>query len=148
MSDTSTPNSSDIDGVGYVIVNVTTARGAIPLENATVYVRDYSLDSEETRGDVIAVYKTNSSGATPRFSLPAPPKGLSMSPNNTSPAYKTYNIDVTNDGFYDQFYINVPVFDGITAIQNADLIPLPENGRPDVNSPGMTRFYETENPLL
>ena len=135
-------------GLGHVIVKVTTARGAIPIENAEVYVRDYSTDGEVKRGDILGSYKTNSSGATERISLPTAPKSLSISPGNKGTAYKTYNIDVHSDGFYDQFYVNVPIFDGITAIQSVDLIPLPENGRSDGVTPDLNRFFESENPAL
>ncbi len=141
-------NQSSAEGLGHVIVKVTTARGAIPIENANVYLRDYSTDSEAKRGDILGSYKTDSSGATKRISLPTAPKSLSISPGNKAKAYKTYNIDVHSDGFYDQFYINVPIFDGITAIQSVDLIPLPENGRSDGVSPNLNRFYESENPAL
>ena len=63
-------------GYGYIIVRVSTARGAIPLEGATVTVRNYDPEFEVGRGDIIAVYTTNSSGLTERFALPAPPSEL------------------------------------------------------------------------
>ena len=47
-------------GYGYIIVRVSTARGAIPLEEATVTVLNYDPEFEAGRGDVIAVYTTNS----------------------------------------------------------------------------------------
>jgi hypothetical protein len=132
------------DGYGYMIVRVTTARGAIPLEGAVVTVSDYLGEENADRGNAIVTDKTNASGLTDRFMLPAPPKELSMSPGNGK-SYMTYNITVTKDGYYQQNYINAPVFEGITAIQNADMIPLPENGQTDRFDPNGNIFFESEN---
>lgn len=141
-------NFTSPSGMGYIIVNVTTARGAIPIEGATVRIHDYSEDGENNRGDVITVEITNSSGATPRISLPAPPRELSLSPGNGAAVYETYTVDVMNAGYYDQSYINVPIFDGITAIQNVDLVPLPEYGISSELQQDKYRFIESENPNL
>ncbi len=130
-----------------MIVRVTTARGAIPLGAATVTVSNYDPEFENGRGDVIAVYTTNSSGLTERFALPAPPRALSMSPGNGK-SYLTYNISVAKDGYYQQYYINAPVFEGITSIQNADMIPLSDNGQTDNFTPDGNIFFETENGAL
>ena len=140
-------NTESNTGYGYMIVRVTTARGAIPLEDAIVTVHNYDPEFEKGRGDVIAVYTTGSSGLTPRFSLPAPPKELSLSPGNGK-SYATYGITVTKSGYHRQEYVNVPVFEGITAIQSADLIPLPDNGQTDNYTPEQGIFFENENPAL
>lgn len=140
-------NNNSSTGYGHMIVRVTTARGAIPLESATVTVHNYDPEFENGRGDVIAVYTTNSSGLTERFSLPAPPRELSMSPGNGK-SYETYNLSVTRPGYYQQYYTSVPVFEGITAIQNADMIPLPDNGQTDNFTVEDNIFFEGENPVL
>ena len=134
-------------GYGYMIVRVTTARGAIPLEGATVTVSNYTPEFENGRGDVIAVYTTNNSGLTDRFALPAPPRALSISPGNGK-SYETYNISVSKDGYAQQYYINAPVFEGITSIQNADMIPLSDNGQTDNFTTEGNIFFETENGAL
>ena len=41
-----------------------------------------------------------------------------------------------------------PIFDGIVAVQPADLIPLPENGRTDSRTPDGERFFESTAPDL
>ena len=140
-------NTNQEKGYGYMIVRVTTARGAIPLENAIVTVHNYDPEFEGGRGDVIAVYTTDPSGLTERFALPAPPRELSMTPGNGK-SYETYNLSVTKEGYYQQYYANVPVFEGITAIQNADMIPLPDNGQTDNARIDDNFFFETENPAL
>lgn len=129
-------------GVGYVIVSVTTARGAIPITGATVRIFNYENGGEN--GSLIITTKTNSSGRTDKIPLPAPPRSSSLSPGNGK-SYTTYNIDAQYDGFYNQYYVNVPIFDGITAIQNVDLIPLSETGSDGTLD---SRFYETENSNL
>ena len=134
-------------GYGYMIVRVTTARGAIPLENAIVTVHNYDPEFESGRGDIISVYQTNSSGLTERFALPAPPRELSTSPG-MGKSYETYNLSVTKSGYYQQYYSNVPVFEGITAVQSADMIPLPDNGQTDNFRADDSIIFENENPHL
>ncbi len=140
-------NNQNGTGFGYMIVRVTTARGAIPLEGAIVTVSDYFDEGESERGNAIATYITNSSGLTERIALPAPPRALSMSPGNGK-SYQTYNVKVDKDGYYQQNYINAPVFEGITSIQNADMIPLSDNGQTDRFDPYGSIFFETENSAL
>lgn len=132
---------------GYMIVRVTTARGAIPLEGAIVAVHNYDPEFEVGRGDVISVRKTNSSGLTDRIALPAPPRELSVSPGNGK-SYESYNLYISSPGYYKKEYLNVPVFEGITAIQNADMIPLPDNGQTDSFTPDDSIVIENENPTL
>ena len=135
-------------GEGRLVVHVTTARGAIPLEGAQVRIRNYGKDpAAEDRGDVIASAVTGRGGNTPLFYLPAPPSAASRVPGNQQP-FSTYNAEVFSEGFFSQDYINVPIFDGILAIQPADLIPLPENGRTDSRTPDGNRFFESVAPQL
>lgn len=114
-------NQSNSENIGYLIVKVSTARGAIPLEEATVSVRGTPAQSS----GIVYSLETDSSGLTPRLALPAPPRSVSQEPGGTPP-YSLWNIDVFYKGFSTAHYTNVPVYSGITSIQNADLIPLPE----------------------
>ena len=134
---------------GYLIIRVATARGAIPLEGAEVTVFTYSPDTDVPRGGLIAARITDRSGSTSPIALPAPPRQSSLSPQNgKTPPYYGYTVDVRLDGYTAQQYINVPIFEGITAIQEADLIPLPENERPDGRTPDGERFFESSAPDL
>ena len=134
-------------GQGYLIVRVSTARGAIPLEGARVDVRSYPPDQQTGRGDVIASLTSGNDGRTERLALPAPARQTSMQPGNIAP-FATYSVEVYLEGYTDQTYQNVPVFDGVTAIQPAILIPLPENGRTDSRTPDNQRFFESSAPDL
>ena len=136
-------------GQGILVVHVTTARGAIPLEGALVNVRQDAPDESGISGDVIAALTTGNDGNTEPLTLPAPMRSESLTPNNgAQKPYSTYHLEVQLEGYYTQNYANVPIFDGIAAIQPADLIPLPENGRTDSRTPDGDRFFESEAPNL
>ena len=136
-------------GQGKLIFQITTAGGAIPLEGAEITLRvSRSVPSPE--GDVIAVLYSDRDGKTELMTLPAPARGLSLEParDGAPVPYALYNADVRLDGFYSQSYIRIPVFDGITSIQRASLIPLPENGFEGGARPDGEVFVEGESPDL
>ncbi len=141
--------TSDNTGQGALVVHVTTARGAIPLEGAQVYVRSYDADGTDGRGDVIRSLVSGRDGSTPIIWLPAPARSESLKPNGGGPPpFSTYIVEVFLEGYFMQNYINVPIFDGITAIQPADLIPLSENDKTDSRTPDGERFFESSAPNL
>ena len=133
-------------GEGGLVVRVTTARGAIPLEGAQVSIRNYTKEGEG-RGDVLYALVSGNDGKTDLVRLPTVARSQSLSPGNGVP-FLTYNIEVFLEGYYSQRYINVPIFDGIIAVQPADMIPLPENGRTDSQTPDGERFFESTAPEL
>ena len=113
-------------GRGYLIVSVRTGAGAIPLAGALVTLRG----DEAIEGDAIASFITDNSGNTPRITLPTSPRINSESPNGGKP-YASYSADISLDGYYSNLYTNIPVFDTITSVQTAYMIPLPEDGGRD-----------------
>ena len=117
-------------GTGYLIIKVSTARGAIPLEGASVNIRGATPENS----DIIYSLVSNADGLTPKIALPTPLRYLSESPGNIIP-YALYNIDVFNDGYADLSFTNVAVFDSITSIQPAVMIPLPDNEYTDSFTP-------------
>ena len=135
----------DADCYGFLVVQVTTARGAIPLEGAQVNVLTYEpLDpppEKLTDGNVVAVLTTDRDGNTPTIRLPAPPCSNSESPDSGRP-YALYQCTVRLNGYYDQTHVGIPVYEGITVIQPVVLIPLSEDGT-DLPAPE-TRYFETE----
>jgi hypothetical protein len=134
-------------GEGYLIVHVTTARRAIPLEGAQVRIRDYATEFKNGRGDVIATLISGRDGNTERISLPTSPLSDSLSPGKDHP-YSVYNLEVHLEGYRGQIYYALPIFEGITAIQPVDMIPLPEDGTQAPFDPREDRFYETTPPIL
>ncbi len=111
-------------GRGFLVVQVTTANGAIPLENAAVTIRQTGGDNR----NVLFELRSGSDGRTERVALAAPPRSESIDPDNFRPPYAVYNVEVSLPQYGSAVYDNVPIFDGITAIQQAVLAPLPEAG--------------------
>ena len=132
--------------IGFLEVVVKTANGALPIEGATVNIYEYTTRDEEARkGNLLFSLFTDENGKAPKVALPAKDKALSQSYGNKIP-YAAYNILVTKDGFYDNSYINVPVFQGVTSIQPVSLIPLAEYANPQDDYPSSSRRYiETPN---
>ncbi len=123
---------------GTLFAKVTAGRGTIPLEGVTVYVRDYTGDSE---GGILYTLKTNSNGITPSVFLPAPDKASSLSPGSTTLPYSEYVITVVKNGFNTVENVGVPIFDGIVSIQAVDMVPLTEDEVLS-GSTGTTIYYE------
>ena len=131
-----------MESVGYLVVHVTTARGAIPLEGAAVSIRTNEDADTTPRADILYATTTNRDGNTERIPLVAPPREISMSPGEVPP-FSTYHLEVRREGYGMQSFIKLPIFSGITAIQPVDLIPLPEDGTSSLLRPADETFYET-----
>ena len=110
--------NNDKNSVGYLTVNVSTARGAIPLEGATVNIRADEADSSE----ILYSLLSDRDGRTPKISLPTPPQSNSDSPGGATP-FSTYNVDVFKDGYVPLYFHNVPVFPAVHSIQPAVMVP-------------------------
>lgn len=141
--------SPAMTGQGKLIFQITTAGGAIPLEGAEITLRRFR-SATDTGGDVLAVLYSDRDGKADPLTLPAPARGFSLEParDGAPIPYALYNADVRLDGFYTQSYIRIPVFDGITSIQRASLVPLPDNGVEGGIRPDSETFYEGESPDL
>ena len=122
---------------GYIIIKVSTARGAIPLEDAAVSIRGASPENS----GIIYSLRTNSDGITKKVALPSPARSLSESPGNPFP-FSRWNVDVFKDGYIPAYFQNVPVYASITSVQPAILIPMSES------SIFEERFNESQNPDL
>ena len=139
-------------GTGYLIVRVATARGAIPLENAIVNIREAATPDGEMRGEgasgegaLVAALRTDRDGLAPRVALNAPPRSMSESPGSVRP-YGLYDIDVALDGYQSNYYQNVPIFDTVTSLQTVELIPLSAGERPELGQkPPSLIFRSSEN---
>ena len=142
--------SGEMTGQGKLVFKITTAGGAIPLEGAKITLRADRSASDGNGGEVMAVLFSGGDGKSEVLTLPAPARSLSLEPakDGAPVPYALYNADVRLRGFYDQSYIRIPVFDGITSIQRASLVPLPENGFEDGVRPDGEKFYEGESPDL
>ncbi len=126
---------------GYLIVEVSAARGTLPIENARVTVK-----SSDSSDDTLKILYTDRSGRTERLALPTPPLALSQEAGRTN-VYAAYDIEVTQDGYYSGMYYGVPVFSGITSLQPVALIPLSAY-RPEENRPNIDADFEESEPNL
>ena len=114
--------SPDQNGsMGYLIVKVSTARGAIPLEGATVIIRGGTPESS----GVLYSLRTDRDGKTPQISLSTPPRSMSETPGGGTP-YAAYQIEVFKDGYVPLAFENVPIFPSIVSVQPAVMVPSPE----------------------
>ena len=126
---------------GYIIVKVSTASGAIPIEGATVIVQGKDQENK----DILISLITDRSGVTEKIELPTVPRSLSETPSLGQKPYTTYNLDVFKEGYYPQHYTGVPVFEGIVAVQNASIVPISSfDARDPYYSKGQV-FEEYEN---
>ena len=128
---------------GYLIVNVVTARGAIPVAGAKVTVYDNASDANPP----VAVIYTDSAGKSEKLELPAPSRSLSEQPGYVRP-YATYLIEVDKEGYYPVTKNDVPIFTGVTSIQPVDLMPLAEYDSDSVYPRYGLVTDEYENPEL
>ena len=112
------PSSERPDSLGYLIVKVSTARGAIPLEGASVNIRG----GEANNASILYSLRTNRDGQTERISLPTPARSESQTPSNVAP-YSLYSIDVFKEGYVPLSFQKVPVFPTVVSIQPAVMVP-------------------------
>ncbi len=108
-----------MENTGTLIVQVYTADQALPVSGANVKVTQLTDNGEE----LIRVMQTDRSGKTVPLLLPAPPSSNSQTPDG-GVKFFNYNIRVDYPGYYTMENLNVPIFDGQTAIQPVALIPL------------------------
>ncbi len=139
-----------MSGEGRLVFQISTAGGAIPLEGAEVTIRSRRSLTDGSGGEVISILQSDRDGRTEVISLPAPARSLSLEParDGDPTPYSLYDADIGMEGFRRQSYSRIPVFDGITSIQHASLIPLPENGSTDGTNTDGEQFFEGENPEL
>lgn len=107
--------------VGYILVNVRTGDESAAIEGATVMVTAV-VDGERL---ILASGLTNENGTTQKFSLPVPDLVHSQSPSPSRRPYNLFDVSVTAEGFFNARSVDVPVFSGITSVQNFNMIPVP-----------------------
>ncbi len=106
---------------GYILVNVRTGDDAEPVVNASVKITTIAAGSRL----LLASGVTDESGKTPRFELTVPDVSYSLTPDSGILPYGLFDISVTAEGFFNARSVDVPVFSGITSVQNFSMIPLP-----------------------
>ncbi len=128
------------NSTGYILVNVRAGHEAFPIENADVIVSAV-IDGNRL---IIATGITDISGTTARLETPAPDIIYSQSPFPAERPYSLFDISVRANGYFNARSVDVPVFSGITSIQNFNMIPVPLM----MNSDDETLTYYNQEPQL
>ena len=108
-----------MEDYGIMIVRATTASGAYPVPGVNVSITGASNVGKDIRISVL----TDESGVTQSILLPAPPRALSLSPNNTEEAFSRYDVEIFKEGYYRKKLYDVAVFSGITSVLPINMIP-------------------------
>lgn len=121
LNDSEYNRRNNYDSIGWISVNVRTAENASPVENASVVITSMN------NGNLIfeATGVTDESGQIKKIALPAPSASLSLDSENLIKPYSVYDISVYADGFFRERSVDVPVFAGITSVQQFNMVPLP-----------------------
>ena len=114
-------NSNNID-LGQLQINVTSARNAFPITDATI-----SISYTGANGTILEQVRTNSSGQTEVLDLAAPPLEYSLNPNNEIRPYSVYTLDITAPGFEPVSIAGTEILPDVTALQNVTLNPSEPN---------------------
>lgn len=113
--ESSTVFNTNLTGTGFLTVEVTTAQGAYPIIGAKITV----TDNENKR---LGTYFTDESGKTEKIPLPTYPALKSESPGTVfSDLASRYDILTEAEKYIPLIIKNIPVFDGVVSIQNAQL---------------------------
>ena len=114
------------DGVGSIIVEVTTGRGAVPISGATVVIDRLDFEDPKGRQELVAVLETNQSGRTKPVAVKTVEKELSLVPGSAEP-FSTFYVTTSEKGFEPVKSRPVDVFANEVSILKIDLVPKPEN---------------------
>ncbi len=114
---TPTPKTENTTTGGLLGI-ITAVRSLYPVKNAKVTIFKGDYDNMEVIDTDIA----NESGRTKIFTLPTPEKVLSLEEDNQTIPYATYNMLVESDGYIKNIHLNIPVFSGVTSLQQSNLI--------------------------
>ena len=112
------------DGTAELRVLVTTALGALPLENAIVSVST-APDDTGMRTLLYSV-TTDSGGMTPSMILTTPPRSNSLSPGS-GPPFAVYTVEISAEGYTPLTALHIAMFSGVPTMLPVALTPLAEN---------------------
>ncbi len=112
-------------GTGTILFRVYTAHEALPIENAVCKVTKVFNGNTHTFYTLI----TDESGRTTTEPLPAPSSELSQNSENTVQPFSLYDATVTREGYADVELKEIPVFDGVSSVQQVTMIPVINSAR-------------------
>ena len=119
---------------GYIQIKTYTAREATPVADALVLIlRD---------GELVYQTLTDEDGLSEIVELETVSRDLSTVVGNPKP-FTTYDLQITAGGFLPVRSVGVPIFGGVTSIENVALIP-----KPEFSQAGNDEVYQNTEPNL
>ena len=109
---------------GTLVTRVFTGRAELPIAGASVSV--VKKDGDRLL-DLLTVRVSGRGGDTEAYVIEAPEADLSQSPGNPAP-YALVDLWVDRQGFRLLVVEDVPIFAGVTSVQDLPLVPMPEDG--------------------
>ena len=109
---------------GTLVTRVFTGRAELPIAGASVSV--VKKDGDRLL-DLLTVRVSDRGGDTEAYVIEAPEADLSQSPGNPAP-YALVDLWVDRQGFQLLVVEDVPIFAGVTSVQDLPLVPMPEDG--------------------
>ncbi len=110
---------------GKLIVEVTTAKGAVPLSEVTVVIDRTAPNDQKGRKELIKIEETNADGRTKPVLIQTVNKDLSLEPGNNEP-FTTVYVSAQTKGFEPAKDRPVDLFTDEISILKIDLVPNPE----------------------
>ena len=108
--------------IGTLMLRVYTSRAQLPVPGVTVAVTRKAAGG---RHDLLAVRITDENGRIAPVEVDTPDQAASASPGTPSP-FSVCDVWVEAQGYELLFLENVQLFPGTETLQEAELIPLPE----------------------
>ncbi len=112
--------------MGSLLVEVTTAKGAVPLSGVTVVIDRIDKKDEKGRKELIKIEHTGADGRTKPIMIETVSKDLSLTPGNIDP-FATVYVSAQINNFEPARNRPVDIFMGEESILKIDLVPKPEN---------------------
>ena len=109
---------------GTLVTRVFTGRAELPIAGASVSV--VKKDGDRLL-DLLTVQITGRGGDTEAYIIDTPEPEQSQSPGNPAP-YALVDLWVDRQGFQLLVVEDVPIFPGVTSVQDLPLVPMPEDG--------------------
>lgn len=105
--------------IGYLKMQARTAHDAVPLSGVQIRIMDSS-------GNNVYELTTDESGETPVVPLETISRDFSMNPYYAGTPYTSYHIMAQAPGFNTLSVLEIPIFEGESAVLPLSLVPLSE----------------------
>lgn len=110
---------------GYLLIQARTARGAVPLSGIQVTLTDMD-------GNTLYELTTDENGETPLITLDTVDKSLSQTPDYEGNPFTSYSVLAQSAGFDSLSVLDIPIYEGETAILPITLTPMQTGQRQKV----------------